>query len=369
MKMQSAKTASILKTALFSATALMLSFEAYAADSYSWNYATYGPPGNVAAKSVEAWLADVDEASDADIEMDFFFSESLLSAAEMMRGIADGRADMGYMAAQYHPAELPLAQITGIPFVTRDTWAQARAVHHLYHSNEAFAEEFNRNGVHLLNVAPLASNIIISNKPIETPEDLEGASIRIVGYSQQAVRQMGANPVAITQPEVYEALERGVLDMSSSVTIDIATDFNYQEVVDYFVDPGIGVYALTINVMSLDLWESLDDDLKAVINERNEQDATHSVSFLSEAEVSACDKALDAGVQVSVLSDETIADWVKSAQQEALDAWMQDARDAGVEDPEAFWEEYVGLIRHYEEQSDYVPGTLECAEKSLSANG
>ena len=51
----------------------------------------------------------IKDGDNSEVSVRFFFSESLLKAAEIMHGAADGRADMGFMGAQYHPAELPLA--------------------------------------------------------------------------------------------------------------------------------------------------------------------------------------------------------------------------------------------------------------------
>ena len=134
--------------------------------------------------------------------------------------------------------------------MTRHSETQAKAIYELYQDNEEFRIEFHKNGIHLISVAPLFSNIVVSTRPIRNLQEFSGSRMRVVGYSRQAFEALGVTTVAVTQPEVYESLQRGVLDTSSSDTLDIATDFNYHEIAKFWIDPGIRVYALTMNVMN-----------------------------------------------------------------------------------------------------------------------
>ncbi len=54
--------------------------------------------------------------------------------------------------------------------------------------------------------------IFHTKKPVSKMEDLKGMKIRCTGTSKKVVSALGATPVAMPQPETYDALQKGVVD-------------------------------------------------------------------------------------------------------------------------------------------------------------
>src|SRR5690606_26036025 len=105
----------------------------------------------------------------------------------------DGRADLGYTGAFYHPRELVLSNMAEIPFLTENVDAQIKAHHEIYTSGGIMQEEFHQNGVHALLFTTIGSAIIGSKEPIETVDDLRGLSIRATGRIAEVFEMVGAN--------------------------------------------------------------------------------------------------------------------------------------------------------------------------------
>ena len=99
--------------------------------------ASYQAPGAAEPLATEKWANQIEDATDGRVQIEFFYQEGLLPGAETLQGVADGRADLGYIADSYYPAQLPLTNIAGLPFMTSSPEAQGRTFIELYKDNEA----------------------------------------------------------------------------------------------------------------------------------------------------------------------------------------------------------------------------------------
>jgi TRAP-type transport system periplasmic protein len=325
----------------------------------SLTYASYGPETVAVSVAMMDWFEKVDEAADADVESEAFWSESLLEATEVMPGVASGRADAGLMATVYHPAEFPLSALSEVPFVTDDIEAVAWATMDLYENYEPYREEWHSNGLHLLGIGVFPTNALVSREPVASIDDLEGARIRSCGFLSEALSAVGANPVDITQPEVYESLERGVIDMAGCVTSNLARDFSYDEVAPYLVDTGTGLFAQTYQVMSLDTWESLPADVQQAFEDTHEDYMETVLTQVMEDEEDACDVFREAGGEFTQLPESDISEWEDAVGDELLDVWRERAEGAGA-DADAYLDAYLDAVDRHAGSGIYEPGFDRC---------
>lgn len=333
-------------------------------ESYDLRFASYNVPTAAEAVASKQWAEDVGEATDGRVTVEFFYQEALLSGAETLPGVADGRADMGYIAGAYYPAELPLSNVAGVPFLTENAEAQGRTFIDLYESSDALRQEWEAQGVHVLTWAPVPPNIVAMKEPADSLEDLEGKKIRGYGYVSEALEMAGASAIGISQSEVYEALQRGVLDGTSGASIDIATDRDYQEVAPHFMDVNFGNYAVTANIISLQTWEQMPEDIQEAITEVSEGYLDQYLESLAELEVAACDELLEAGGDVTLLDESATAEWEEEAGPAIQEIWANDVEASNPEaDTDAFFDEYTSTLEGYETESGYEPAMERCAAR------
>lgn len=326
--------------------------------------ANYLPPGSMQGRA-QQWIADrITELTDGKVTFEFFWQEALVKAAETLAGVGDGRADMGFMAPTYTPAELPLAQVVSLPFTTRDPIAVAYATQELYESEEASTQEWNNQGVHVLAVHPVGPDVLWSRKPVNGIDDLAGMKIRAVGYPQKALASIGVNPVALGAPELYEALQRNVIDASSAIMFDLGPDLNLHEVSTHIIDTGIGNYGQGATVVNLQLWESFSDELKAVFTQAGEEFMAEQMPKLQiDADAIACDKVVETDAELAVLPPAEVEQWAGDIGDDLVQEYVANttAQDKPGED---FHAKFVDAVKKYEQESEYVPGVEACLERT-----
>lgn len=361
-----------LPIALLSAAAIALtgcaSGAADASDddnkTYKLKLASYQPPGAAEAVATGKWAKQIEEATDGRVQIEFFYQEGLLPGAETLQGVGDGRADLGYIADAYYPGELPLTNIAGLPFATSSPEAQGHAFKDLYEQNAEFRQEWENQGVHVLIWAPVPPNAVALKEPAETLEDLEGRKVRVIGYAAEAYQEAGMTPVAISQSEVYESLQRGVVEGTSGGSFDILTDRDYQEVAPHFMDLRSGNYALTMNVINKRVWDKLPEDIQATITEVSEGYLDTYLETLTEHEEAACDKLLDAGGTITILDEKEADDWASRTKDSVKASWMKAVQGStSGADPEAFYNDYMTAIEKYEADASYEPALQRCAAR------
>lgn len=332
---------------------------------YVLRFASYNVPDAAESQASTQWAEALDEATDGRVTVEFYYQEALLEAAETLPGVADGRADIGFVATAYYPAELPLSNVAGVPFVTADSDAQGRAFIDLYNNHEALAQEWEAQGVRVITWAPVPANIVASKEPLGSFDDLRGRQIRGYGYVSEALDMAGVNVIGMSQTEVYEALQRGVLDGTSGASMDIAVDRGFQEVAPHFVDIGYGNYAVTANVMTLSLWERLPDDIQQAITEVSDDYLEIYLAELAELEEQACDALLEAGGDVTILPEDDIREWSETAGPAIRDIWVDDVANANPEvDAQAFFDEYQSVLDEYSADSEFETAMQRCANRS-----
>lgn len=334
--------------------------------SYSWQYANYLPPNSSLSTAIADYFTALED--EGNFEVEEFYQESLLAATDMMPGVSQGRADLGFMIALYFPGELPLSQIVGVPFETDDAEAQVKAFNELYESNEAFRAEYDEQGIHVISFSPVAPTMVATKEPLPNFEALKGKKIRAVGLLSQAMQIAGVNPVALPAPEIYESVERGVIEGFTSYPFDVAVANSLHEVAPHMTDVGTGLYNLGALIMTKSTWDGLDEDAKQTMTGQVDAYVANAIRLLAEEEEDQCTAFLEAGGTPAVFSDEDVAKFKSAVGDSVLNAWREQVTKAGVNEADAdgFFEEYKATLSEQAENTDYVPGLVGCAERAGS---
>lgn len=180
------------------------------------------PKGSLTGAKFEGYMKAVEDWSDGKVKFDIAYSNAIAPPTETDDALVDGRLDMASIVATYEPQEYPasslLADVTFagsqgafVGLMESNTWWLDVAYQH----DEIF-EEFADKGIKLIQPA-FNSGLIALNcaKPIRSLDDFDGAQI-INGTAAQGetLKKLGATPVSMAYPEIFESLQRGVADCS-----------------------------------------------------------------------------------------------------------------------------------------------------------
>jgi TRAP-type mannitol/chloroaromatic compound transport system substrate-binding protein len=145
-----------------------------------------------------------------------------------------------------------------------------------------------------------------SHKPIRTLDDFKGLKMRTVGAWAQILPKLGASVVSLPGGEVYQALERKVIDATEWATPGENVISGFHEVAKYVIVPGShqpsAPFELVINKSK---WESLPKDLQNVIQEVAEFTTYESWLRIGRLDMGAMEKFRKTGNEIIFLSPET----------------------------------------------------------------
>lgn len=333
----------------------------------SLRYASYLNENATDSKVAEWWFERVDELTpNYTVEVERFYSASLLPAEDTLPGIADGRADMGSLNTPYHPSELPLSQLATVPFVADSPEATARAFADLYGSTPAFEAEYERQGVIPLVWGVTANDAMGFPKPVSSIDDLQGLRIRAQGFRGQALAAIGANGVALAAPDIYESVELGTIDGWGSLPLGNAvTSFLLNEVAPHVVDAQLGQFALFLPVvMNQEVWTGLPEEVQDAMQQAAAEAFDVYVDLLDEQGEAACQAIEEAGGSITTLPDAEVEAWRTAVLDDLVGEWRDRAVDTGLNSDEVnqFYESFVEL--HSEYAADAAPDMLvACSER------
>jgi TRAP-type C4-dicarboxylate transport system substrate-binding protein len=100
----------------------------------------------------------------------------------------------------------------------------------------------------------------LSLQPITKPEDLKGMRIRFSESAQESmIKKFGGTPVGLAMPEVYDSLERGIID-GVAVGPSVIASYKLNEVIKYATRGLRSFFSTQVIFMNKDKWESLSPE-------------------------------------------------------------------------------------------------------------
>ena len=143
-------------------------------------------------------------------------AERSLSGSEIVRLVRSGQAEIGAGTLSTLSGDVPIldgVDLAGLAPEIGKARQIARAI------MPAANRDLERFGVRLVITYPFPAQVLFCRQPFHTLDDLKGRKIRTFGQSLvDLVTALGAQPVSIGFPEVYSALERGVVDCAITGT-------------------------------------------------------------------------------------------------------------------------------------------------------
>ncbi len=199
-------TTTILGTA---AGCLLLSGVAVAEDWRAWNIHNDGHP-NTAAMDKFAEL--VDAATNGEIKVQVFHGGVLGSQPDALEQVRLGAIEIGNFNLGPIGPMVKEANLVSLPFIFK-------SVPHMFRVLEGEAGETIAAAMAEAGVQPLAwvdagARSFYSQKPINSPADVEGLKIRVMNNDlyTSMISAMGGNPSPMAFAEVQQALKTGVVD-------------------------------------------------------------------------------------------------------------------------------------------------------------
>ena len=322
-------------SAAFAAATLTFTVSANAEDYPSLNLKlAHFVQSSITGSKIDKWFADeVAKRSGGKIKIRIFWSESMGKAGELIDLVESGAVDLAAVSPGYFPNQLPLTGATNSVMMQFGTNVQAvRATTELVEKFPAVQEELKRNNVYPIFFHSLNAYRFFCTKPVEKMADLKGLKIRSWGeYIPIMWNSIGAVPVSVMTPEVYESLQRGTIDCAFFPN-DLSYSLKLYEVAKFAWDGddhfgAIPTWPIWVNWNTWhNVWpESVRKLLTTVGREAMERDIKEVRADEAKALKEMVDKH---GVKVVDFRD---MDKVRSTVPDLANAWIERMKAKGLE--------------------------------------
>jgi TRAP-type C4-dicarboxylate transport system substrate-binding protein len=161
---------------------------------------------------LEPFKKDLEEKSKGRIKVTIHPGGALAPAPAHYENVVAGAFDIGWTLQGYTPGRFPLSAIVEMPFLWSSAQEATRVFWQLFEELPALQNEYRDVKV-LATWTHDLGQLYTTSKPVRTLEDLRGLKIRAPGPVQTSMlRALGAVPLNMPASEIYDALERGVVD-------------------------------------------------------------------------------------------------------------------------------------------------------------
>ena len=326
-------------------TLILVSFSSMAlADTtktYQFNLAHFFPGTHPAeAVFIQGWIQAIDEATDGQVKITSYPGETLLKAADVYNGVVQGIADIGMSCFSYTRGRFPVLEAFELPGIT---YANSKSASMVAWKGITELNPVEVQDTHLMMVVATGPGDLFTKTPVRTLDDLKGMEIRATGLSATTISLLGGTPVAMSQAETYEALQKGVVKGNLSPD-EVLKGWKHAEVTDYVTLTPFLYNTLFFVTFNQDKWNSMPEELRDTVTEA-------TAKFHEEVGIGLWDMqnapAMDYAVnemkmEVITLSEEEAAIWIDKVKplQEEYTEGVADLTDRDV----------IGLINELAQQ-------------------
>ncbi|AQQ70810.1 Extracytoplasmic solute receptor protein YiaO [Limihaloglobus sulfuriphilus] len=289
------------------------------------SYSVFFPPSHIQCVTAQEWADEIKERSDGRINITIHSGGTLTKAPQCYEGVVAGISDIGMSCFAYTRGRFPLLEGLDLP-LGYPTGGAATGI------ATKLAFDFNPEelkDVKLLYIHAHGPGILASKKPVKKLEDMAGLKVRATGLSAKLVESLGATPIAMSQPETYEALQKGVVD-ATFCPIETLKGWNQGEVINYVTDTSaIGYTTSMFVVMNRDKWNSLDPELQEIIDQVSQEWIAKHGAAWDEADREGLEFVEGLGKEVITLSEEEEKRWVEAVSP-ILDNFKKKTQETGL---------------------------------------
>ncbi len=230
------------------------------ADVIRLSYSIFFPPTHVQCIAATNWASEIQKRTGGRVQITVYPAGSLSKADQCYEGVTKGISDLGMSCFAYTRGRFPLIEGLDLPVGYPDGMTATRIANAMIQKYQP-AELAD---VKTLYVHAHGPGILASKKPVRSLADLKGLKVRATGLSAKIVESLGATPIAMSQPETYEALSKGVVD-ATLCPIETLKGWKQGETIEYVIDAtAVGYTTAMFVVMNKDKWAALPADIQQI---------------------------------------------------------------------------------------------------------
>ena len=213
------------------------------------------------------WVAEqLKKISGGTVNLKIFEPGKLVPALGVFDAVSAGKVEAGYSFMGYELGKVPVSAIYGaLPFgMETDAFA---AWMYFGGGNELLKEAYKPHNVYPIfcgSISPEAAGWF--TKEINTPADLNGLKFRAASLGGKIYQKLGASVTMLPGGELFQALEKGVLDGTEFSLPVVDNQLGFYKVAKHYYLPGWHQPSTNqFLYVNLDVWNKLQPQTQAQI--------------------------------------------------------------------------------------------------------
>ncbi len=281
------------------------------------------------------WAEDMKALTDGRWDVEVHYGAVLAPAKEGIDGLKAGMFEAVLYTSMYGPGKLPLSTVMQLPFFGPQGIEQTGQWFMEVVKHPAIQKEMDQWNAEILFAAPVANYEYMGQKPVMKAEDFNGLRIRIDPVSGKPLEDYGAVITNLPGPEIYTALERGMLDGVIWVWTYTFGSYKLYELSQY-ATTGINLKKTDMFLyVNKDAWKNLPDEWKKLANFSSAKYFKRYDQYNVAANAKWLPTFAKAGIEVSVFPTEERAKLVAKAEA-SYEKWIEEMEGKGLPGREVF---------------------------------
>jgi tripartite ATP-independent transporter DctP family solute receptor len=257
--------------------------------TYSFKLTHITQPSHVWHKTAEKFAEELKARSNGRMKLDIFPASQLGPESDMVQQMETGTVDFGIIAGGYTSTREGAFSAWFMPFLFKDM--KSAVDFRNSDQSKKILGELSKQGLVGMDII-FAGNrhILMKNTNVIKPEDLKGKKIRIAGGPAitDFWSAVGAGPTPLPLPEVYTALQTGVID-GIDIDLDALMTEKYFEIAKNFTLtnhmawPGIAMMSkVKYDALPLEDQKIVTEAMKAAVEFGNQESISRETKNLTD---------------------------------------------------------------------------------------
>ena len=185
------------------------------------------------------FVDDVQTMSNGEIQIEMFYSSSVVKSVETFDAAATGILDCDMTGGAYQTGKNPAFQFVGDIMGGYDTPYQQLSWLLVGGGKEAAQKLYNKYGMQLIGWWVVGQESLSSIKPIRNADDFKDWKFRSPpGMETKIFEKLGAKPIVMDFSEVFTALQTGIIDGADYSILANNDSIGLYDIAKYATYPG-----------------------------------------------------------------------------------------------------------------------------------
>ena len=256
-----------LATALAPAALLVASaVAAQDAETTTLRIQTHQSPESPSGQLARAWAEDVDRMSGGAIELEMFYSASVVKSAETFDAAASGILDCDMTNGSYQTGKNPAFQFVADVMGGYDTPLEFQSWVYYGGGADIIDALYREFGMKFVGTWVGGQESLVSTKPLAGVADLDQFKFRSPpGMESEIFESLGAKPVVMDFTEIFTALETKIIDGADASNLANNIGLGLYDIAPHTTFPGFHSMSSDHLACNLEVWEKMPDAHKAIL--------------------------------------------------------------------------------------------------------